>query len=217
MSSGLGEVDPPPVPAPASRLEPRELTDARDMRAMAHPTRLALLEALGIHGALTATQAGALIGESPASASFHLRTLARHHFVEETGDGRGRQRPWRLVTLGTSFSASAVDDPELWTATESLSHLIVERQLTRLRQWWARRRQADPEWLDAATHIQYATWLTPDELRAINDVVNTALARHIERLVDPAQRPEGAELVEMLYFSYLYGPDAPTSMPDPGP
>ena len=50
----------------------RQLTDPRDMRALAHPTRIALLEVLGVYGPLTATRAGELIGESPSSCSFHL-------------------------------------------------------------------------------------------------------------------------------------------------
>jgi hypothetical protein len=34
-----------------------------------------------------------MLGESPANCAFHLRTLAKYGFVEEAGDGRGRERP----------------------------------------------------------------------------------------------------------------------------
>ena len=46
---------------------PRELTDPRAMRAMAHPVRLALMEALNHRGPMTATEAAELVGESPSA------------------------------------------------------------------------------------------------------------------------------------------------------
>ena len=68
------------------------------MRALAHPVRVALLELLGRDGPMTATQAGEALGESPANASFHLRTLAKYGFVEEApaaraASGRGAASP----------------------------------------------------------------------------------------------------------------------------
>jgi DNA-binding transcriptional ArsR family regulator len=138
---GSGEVAAPEAPGQSEA--PRRLTDPRDMRALAHPTRLALLEVLGVHGPLTATQAGELIGESPSSCSFHLRTLGRHGFVEETGEGRGRQRPWRLVSLGMSIPDVNADS-ETFIAATTLAQIVTERQLARLRQWWARPRTGPP-------------------------------------------------------------------------
>ena len=78
---------------------PRELTDPKAMRALAHPVRLALLEALADAGTLTATEAGERVGESPANASFHLRQLAKYGLVEEAPElaRDGRDRVWRVV------------------------------------------------------------------------------------------------------------------------
>jgi DNA-binding transcriptional ArsR family regulator len=194
-------------PEPASPVERagisdlRQITDPRDMRALAHPTRLALLEVLGVHGPLTATQSGELIGESPSSCSFHLRTLARHGFVEETGEGRGRQRPWRLVTMGMNVPDIPADS-ETFLAAAALTQLVTERQLDRLRQWRGRRRGADQAWIDAAGHSEFMTWLTPEELTEINDAVLEVFARYHGRLGDPSRRPPGSELVELLYFSF---------------
>jgi DNA-binding transcriptional ArsR family regulator len=179
----------------------RQLTDPRDMRALAHPIRLALLEVLTVYGPLTATQAGELIGESPSSCSFHLRTLARHNFVEETGDGRGRQRPWRLVSVGMSIPAVDADS-ETFVAASAVAQIAAERQLGRLRQWWARRRNADQAWINASEQSDFMTWLTPEELLEINQEVFAILVRHHERLTDPSLRPIGSELVELLYYAY---------------
>src|SRR6266480_6150204 len=98
----------------AERTAPRrtiELTDPRALRAVAHPTRLALIGLLRRRGPLTATRAGELIGESAASCSFHLRQLAKYGLVEEAGGGRGRERPWQATAMLTDVPAVA-DSPE---------------------------------------------------------------------------------------------------------
>src|SRR3954447_19845445 len=83
---------------------PRELTDPKAMRAMAHPVRLALMEALNDAGTLTATEAAERVGESPSNCSFHLRQLAKYGFVGGAEGGKGRRRPWRNVQTGMRFT-----------------------------------------------------------------------------------------------------------------
>ena len=61
--------------------EPRNLDDARTLRALAHPLRVELMDQLTFRGPLTATQCAELVGESPSSCSFHLRTLAKYGFT----------------------------------------------------------------------------------------------------------------------------------------
>ena len=63
-----------------------ELTDPRALRAYAHPIRMALLSLLRREGPHTATEAAAVIGESVASCSFHLRQLAKYGLIEEEPD-----------------------------------------------------------------------------------------------------------------------------------
>ena len=86
----------------------RRLTDPRELRAVSHPVRLAILEHLTVEGPMTATALGTRIGESPANCSWHLRKLAEHGFVEEAPGGTGRQRPWRAASLGMRWND--VDD-----------------------------------------------------------------------------------------------------------
>src|ERR1700686_3735301 len=87
---------------PVSRL--RDVNDPKTLRALTHPVRLALLEALALEGPLTATAAGELIGESPTTCSFHFRQLAKYGFVEEADAGPGRNRPWKIINVGMRFS-----------------------------------------------------------------------------------------------------------------
>ena len=70
-----------------------ELSDPRALRALAHPTRLAIRELLLREGSLTATQASRLLGESTASTSYHLRQLAKYGFIEPAEGGRGPRTP----------------------------------------------------------------------------------------------------------------------------
>ena len=109
---------------------PRKLDDPKAMRAMAHPIRLALLEALADAGTLTATEAGERVGESPANASFHLRQLAKYGFVEEAEGGTGRKRPWKLGHLGMRFT-DVQEDPETATAARALDRVLRDRYLAR--------------------------------------------------------------------------------------
>src|ERR1700753_2025542 len=87
----------------------RRITDAMTLRALAHPVRIAILEELAFGGAMTATEVGQRIGESPTTCSFHLRQLAKYALVEEAGGGKGRARPWRAAQLGMSISSDEND------------------------------------------------------------------------------------------------------------
>ena len=64
------------------------------MRALAHPTRLALLDHLHAVDQATATECALVVGDSPSSCSYHLRALGKWGFVEEGEKGAGRERPW---------------------------------------------------------------------------------------------------------------------------
>ena len=118
--------------------QPRQLTDPRVVRALAHPVRLALLEALVREGPLTATEAAELLSDSPGNMSWHLQTLAKYGYVEEAEGGVGRRRPWRRVAIGTMYDETA-GDPELAMAAAALGLLGHERALERFRLWLGER------------------------------------------------------------------------------
>src|ERR1700761_7723003 len=118
--------DDTPSPSDPSPSEPREITDARTMRALAHPTRLALIDLLGREGELTASRAAELLAESPGNMSWHLQTLAKYGFVEEAGSGKGRSRPWRISSVRNRF-ITPPDDPEATAAGDALVQLFVDR------------------------------------------------------------------------------------------
>src|SRR5207302_10877371 len=110
-----------------------DLTDPKAMRALAHPLRWALLEALGHAGTLTATQASEALGESPANCAFHLRTLAKYGFVREAGGGKGRERPWTRAHRSISLDTKGQADYQAELAAHALSQAYGERMIERIR------------------------------------------------------------------------------------
>jgi DNA-binding transcriptional ArsR family regulator len=190
----------PPLP------ELRKITDAQTMRALAHPVRIALIEELSAGGPMTATEVGERIGESPTTCSFHLRQLAKYGFVEEAGGGKGRARPWRMTSIGMSFSP-AHDDPDAEIAASALTRLFRERQLDRYRTWLQTKATYPRRWREAAGDSEWGAYLTAEELEQLNEELVTLLrSRFHERLTDPSKRPPGSALVEMLMFSYPVSP-----------
>src|SRR5260370_32603682 len=113
--------------------ELRTISDVRTLRALAHPVRVALIEALVLDGPMTATEVGERIGESPTTCSFHLRQLAKYGFVEEAGGGKGRARPWRMTSLG--WNIPAAHDPEAQIAGDGVLRLSRERAIARYQRW----------------------------------------------------------------------------------
>jgi DNA-binding transcriptional ArsR family regulator len=194
-------------PAP----ELRSIDDVQTLRALAHPVRIALIEALVLDGPMTATQAGARIGETATTCSFHLRQLARYGFVEEAGGGKGRARPWRMTAIGFSLS-NTHDDPETDIAATTLSSLFQQRQLARYQTWQETRATYPRKWRDAATGSEYIFYLTADELDQLTEEMHELLMSKfpMERLTDPSKRPAGSVPVELLLFAY------PIELPKPG-
>jgi DNA-binding transcriptional ArsR family regulator len=190
------------VPDAGARTRPlRRLDDPTTMRALAHPVRLDLLEALLLEGELTATQAAHLIGESPASCSFHLRQLAKYDFVEEAGGGKGRERPWRLRSIGSEMYPDD-GDAETALAAGELRRMYFDRAVRRLHAWWAAEHAFPAGWRRATGANSTLWWVTLEELEAINkQVLEQLLFAYRERLEDPSLRPPGALPVEFVTFA----------------
>ncbi|MFB7663285.1 helix-turn-helix domain-containing protein [Kitasatospora sp. NPDC056138] len=179
----------------------RRLSDPRAMRALAHPTRIALLEALAKREPLTATEAAELTGESPTNCAFHLRTLAKYGFVEEAGGAPGRRRPWRLKHIGFSVD-NTHEDAETSHAAEALAGLLWDTWLGRAGAVNARRAGFEGAWRQVTGGYQNVAHMTPDEAEELAADLARLLDRYRNRLVDPALRPADSLPVELLLFTY---------------
>jgi hypothetical protein len=156
------------------------------------------MELLTVDGPLTATELADRLDETPANCSWHLRKLAEHAFVEEAGGGIGRQRPWRVRQVGLAWDDVDATPGER-RAGRALEEMMLQRQVARYHQ--ARTQLVDDgelDWADAATSTQYASWLTADELDALNLEIRVALERYADRLTDSTQRPAGSRLCELV-------------------
>jgi predicted transcriptional regulator len=183
------------------------LTDPKAIRALAHPLRWALLEALGQAGTLTATQASEMLGESPTNCAFHLRTLAKYGFVEEAGGGRGRERPWRQLYDSMSWR-TRMDDPQASQAAEALDQVWLDRSLTRARRNLMSMGRWPKAFDDALGTSSSRLYVTPEEA----DELYTELRQAFERLAgmhnrfaerkDPKVRPADAVPVEFVLLGY---------------
>ncbi len=183
-----------------------KLTNPKAIRALAHPLRWALLEALGQAGTLTATQASEMLGESPANCAFHLRTLAKYGFIEEAGGGRGRERPWRQVFDGMSWRTSS-DDPQTTLAAQALDQVWLDRSLARARRSITSMASWPKSLDDALGGSTSRNYLTPREAKDIyaelQETVQRLLVcdRFTERK-DPALRPPDALPFEFVLLGY---------------
>ena len=179
------------------------LTDPRTIRAVAHPVRMALLEAMeqSETKTLTATQASELLGESPANCAFHLRTLAKYGFVEEAGGGRGRERPWR-PRYRTLEIKPPWPDPESRLAVEAVTTVWIDRWLDRAKVWLRRVLGYPAEWQEAAIASQRTLYITAPEAIQLAADMHQLWERYRERDDDPALRPPGSLRFEVLGFGY---------------
>ena len=183
-----------------------DLTDPRAIRALAHPVRWALLEALGQAGTLTATQASEMLGESPANCAFHLRTLAKYGFVEEAGGGRGRERPWRQSYDSMSWRTRP-DDPQASQAAEALDQVWLDRSLSRARRSLTSIGSWPKDLVDTLGGSTRRLYLTPEEADGLYAELRNTLERlsgpdrYRERR-DPNKRPADARPVEFILLGY---------------
>jgi DNA-binding transcriptional ArsR family regulator len=183
----------------------RKLTDPMTMRALAHPVRLALLEALVREGPLTATAAATILDDSPGNMSWHLNVLAKYGFVEEAEGGRGRARPWRLVNLGTEFE-SPEDDPELDTAAVTMSRVMVDRTRDRAQAWLNEQSSYPAKWRKAAFNSNAVAYVTPEELDEMANEILEVLGKYRDRTFDKQKRPRGSRPVAITAFGHPIAP-----------
>lgn len=176
------------------------LRDPRALRALAHPIRVSLVGLLRIHGPLTATKAAELLGESSASASFHLRQLAKYGLVEEAGGGTGRERPWRAAAMSTAWPDVA-DGSELAAAAGLLQSVIAERWFALLSRWNQVRSSAPEEWREAVPFADTLIYVTAAELAELVARQQALVDQFRDRVSEPELRPDGAQPVVYLHLA----------------
>ena len=150
------------------------LSDPRAIRALAHPARLAIIEALGPGEELTATELASVTGLSPSATSYHLKALAKWGIVE-AGEARadGRDRPWKAT--GHTVEVSSVVPGSTAVAEIAIMSTFLDRNRALATEFLENQASEPPEWRDAAELASHDYWLTAEELdkavHAIRDVL----------------------------------------------
>jgi DNA-binding transcriptional ArsR family regulator len=154
------------------------LTEPAQMRALAHPLRLRLLGLLRTDGPATATVLGERLGVSPALASYHLRQLATHGFIEEAPDlaRDGKERWWRAAHERTSWSTvEFLDTPERVAAEQAFGAEVVRAYADRAMQWVRDAATWPSEWVDASDMSDLVVELTPEELKEMREEMHATM------------------------------------------
>jgi DNA-binding transcriptional ArsR family regulator len=171
---------------------PRRFEDPRSIRALAHPARMAIIDALAAGDELTATQCAELTGLSPSATAYHLKFLERHGLAE-TAPPRSdrRERPWRAVgrhiqaDLDTSTparaSAVAAVAATYFDTTRAIGVEFVEAS-----------HDEPAEWRDAALD-NADLWLTAEEFHQVAEELAAVIAPYRRRA-----RPAGSRLVRVM-------------------
>jgi hypothetical protein len=182
--------------------EPRQITDPKALRAMAHPLRWQLLEILAREGTATATQCAQETGESVANCSYHLNLLAKYDYVEKAEGGQGREKPWRVVGQSQRFGPNEAPDDDTRLAVQAASTAFLDYQFAMLKDRSLRSNSEPPEWQRVTGIDNTHEFLTPDEVEEVRVAVRELMDGFRDRRTDPAGRPDGARSVN-LFFSAM--------------
>jgi DNA-binding transcriptional ArsR family regulator len=177
-----------PEDAPPYRFE-----DPRSIRALAHPARLAIIDALATGDELTATQCAELTGLSPSATAYHLKLLERYGFAE-TAPLRPdrRERPWRAVGRRVQVDLDG-STPAGASATAAVvgAHIDMTRDIAV--EFTAAGHAEPGEWRDAAVLANADLWLTAEEFQRLGKELGAVLEPYRRR-----SRPEFSRRVRIM-------------------
>ena len=173
------------------------------MRALAHPTRVAIVKLLGEHPALTATECGNTLSLSAKTCSYHLQTLAGAGLVAEL-PGAGRNRPWRLVN-GASVATPTTINPLRHTRDKKLAARVRRETGVLSHAVDALTHAAlDSAWSGASTVYDRPALMSPDELAAWGEDVERLTRRHLRRVAQSGELGDAItrQPVRLLFYGF---------------
>jgi DNA-binding transcriptional ArsR family regulator len=197
---------------PATGLIERTL-DMESLKALAHPLRVQILDALSTYGQFTASGLAERLGESSGATSYHLRQLEKHGFVREVeGKGTARERWWERVPGGISLTPEG----------QSQSAASKAASKTILTEWERSRTRLLAEYLEHADEVLTEDWvqasgistvnlrLTAEQLKELSDAWMDFMQPYVERF--RGQNPPGSRPVQVHFnaFPVIDGEETPS-------
>jgi DNA-binding transcriptional ArsR family regulator len=155
------------------------LTDPVAMRALAHPTRLRLLRLIRERGPITGSELAPLVGESTASISYHLSTLAKHGFIEldPTPGPTKRHKLWRAAFETLSTVSDTTDAPILETVEGAFLAAVLTETRSQQDAYVSHAHELDPQWRDVGLFSHAGLALLPNEVEELGAELRAVLDR----------------------------------------
>ncbi len=181
--------------------QPRQVTDARVLAAMAHPLRRRLMDVLKVHGPGTVSTLADHTDQRVANISHHLRVLADVGLVEDAPElaRDRRERWWRLVAPSLRWSTEDfAGDPAAEAIAQAAQSLNIDRHMGQARAWFASDDERRERWGQAGFSTEKWLHLTPGELTELSRQVIALFDAWSEREVPDDQQPREP----VLLFAY---------------
>ncbi|MDQ3102980.1 MAG: helix-turn-helix domain-containing protein [Actinomycetota bacterium] len=194
---------------PTPSLKPARSLGARQVRALAHPLRMRMLDSLR-DGPATASMLARDLGESSGATSYHLRALeAAELLIEDLSRRKGRERWWmRNPERSGLISSVPADDAEYGAALAQLESVILSRDEEALDRYLSARELYSEEWQESSFIGGWLAYATREEVEELSSYVVEWL--HARRRPGD-QRPKDAVLTYVTYRAMPQQPPAEES------
>jgi DNA-binding transcriptional ArsR family regulator len=177
--------------------------DRRALRLLAHPLRSRLLTALRSAGPATATALAQSLDTNTGATSYHLRKLASVGLVEETDEGRGRERWWRASTSSHGWTERDVaGDPDAEAASDWLKRHYFQEYADRYERWLDQASGWPIDWRAAAESGDTLLQVSPARLSELH----TDLIALMDRYLEPPSDDPDARPVAVYYSMFPITP-----------
>jgi DNA-binding transcriptional ArsR family regulator len=189
--------------------------NAAQLRALAHPLRVQLMQVLYGEGPATASQLARRLGESSGATSYHLRALHKAGFVVEGERRNGRERWWQrpegpvMIPNSVPPDASESERADLMAAHAQLESVFLERDEQALGRWLAIRYDLPLDWQDSQWLGNFRMWATAAEVREFG----TRVFEMAKPLRIPPDSPDSER--REVHFTFRVLPQAPELETEP--
>ena len=182
--------------------EQREL-DAAALKALAHPLRVQIFDALSIYGSATASGLAERLGESSGATSYHLRQLERHGLVREVeGKGTSRERWWERPPGAVHIGSTAADESPAGRAAATMIFRELRYSEDRMLNDYVEHGDDEltGEWRDTGAVTTMNSHLTPEQLQKYIDEVMLVTEKYLKKY--RGQRVAGSRTVHVVFNAF---------------
>ena len=184
------------------------------LKALAHPLRVTIFDALSTFGAATARGLAERLGESSGATSYHLRQLAKHDLVREVeGRGNARERWWERPPGGIKLNA--VDESD---AARHATEIVMNEWSTAREHVLSDFLSQGPsvlttEWMEASTVNTANLAATVDEVGEFMEKITTLVSDFADAHRDRTRPGTRPVQIQFSIFPVIGGEEVPHDTP----